>query len=241
MHFTEAGDGGLLGDLVELEVGRLAHGCWFRREAYIKQLLWVQASVPVCGSAEGGGDFSTCRVNSLEDSFQVNASSYFFDEDWGKSLCSQSCVDTQEVDLCRLNVDSIDLEVHRYARDHAIKFHLFASSDSKDPFWIATRGHDSPSDERDRVIEAEHFVLVSHIIFHQKVVNFLGNDIIVQVKITPIVLWWQDKRLCANLLNCLLNDGLVKLRLGQSSLFVCLWHRLTVPELVSDEDRNCLL
>ena len=76
--------------------------------------------MPVCGSTEGGGDFSTCRVNSLEDSFQVNASSYFFDEDWGKSLCSQSRVDTQEVDLCGLNVDSIDLEVHRNARDHAI-------------------------------------------------------------------------------------------------------------------------
>lgn len=92
---------------MQLHVPRQWHALGLRAEVYLKELLGVKRSMPVCRSCNWGGDSCPCGVDSLPNVASVDTAGDFFDQDWGEALGSKVLVHTKEVDLGALNLLSV--------------------------------------------------------------------------------------------------------------------------------------
>ena len=116
---------------------------------------------------------------------------------------------TEEVHFSHRNSRAIDRHCDRYGRDKGAEYAL--TSHSNDPGWLRLGRVQCPSEEIDRVVEAELTLIVLNVMVLQESVNLLRLSVVVQVHSDPLVTLRQWVWLLLNLFNCLALDRLVEL------------------------------
>jgi hypothetical protein len=138
----------------------------------------------VLAATDRFGQQNASRVHSLENAVQVHTTSDLPDQNRRHSLGPKNFVYAQKVDFDHLD----DFLVNSYDRWNATnKTDQFAGllyPDGHMPVRLPCRRFQSPTQELRRIIEAEHVVIVFHVIFGQQRVQFFelhSNEVRVEM------------------------------------------------------------
>ena len=186
----------------------------------------------VSGTSERCGYSCARRVNSLPNIASIDTSRDFFDEDGGEALGSQVLVHAEEVDLGAHDFASVQLHLHGDTCDESKELSALTSSHTNDPASVAIGGHQSPPQERNGVIKAEHGIIILHIIPHEQIVHLVSHFVVIQVEVVPGVLSGKCIGGLADITEILVLNRLVVFLLRHSEIIDRLGYGLTVPELM---------
>ena len=96
-------------------------------------------------------------------------------------------MDAKEVDFSHVDWVTVDHHVDGDASDASIHLLLGTSTDADEPLSLISWHEEGPSEEIDSVVESEHCVVVFNVVHGQQGVHFLGDIIVFEVDIVPVV------------------------------------------------------
>ena len=184
-HAAEARRGGFGGDLVLGDHSRFGAAGGQGGETGIVQFEPVERAVEVATRADWFGEEDATGVDALVDAFEVAAAGDFFDEDGSEAFLAELLVDAEEVDFGGFEEDAPDVELDGYAKDAGDEFARFGRADADVPCRAPAGRFQCPAQERGRIVEAEHGLVVLDVVKCQKLVDFLQLFISGQVKLAP--------------------------------------------------------
>ena len=168
-------------DLMHLDKACHRHLSWQRCEAHFDKLLRVEITMPVQGSRERSWDGGAGGIDSLPHVADIDTTCNFLDQHRCQALSTKFLVDAQEVDLSSLDCLTIQVHLDGNASDHTKELVVLSTANSDQPRGLAIGWAKGPSQEGDRVVKAEHGIIILDVILHKQVIDFLGDIIIHQV------------------------------------------------------------
>lgn len=124
-------------------------------------------------------------VNSVPYILQITPTSNLFDENRGEPLSTQLLVDTQEVDFRAFEIVLTDFQGNRNTGDKGNQFLRGRYTDTNVPGLKPPRRFEGPVDERGRVVEAEHCIVVFNVVVCEKLVDLVDLFLVIQVHSIP--------------------------------------------------------
>mmetsp|Transcript_82764 Transcript_82764/g.192306 ORF Transcript_82764/g.192306 Transcript_82764/m.192306 type:complete len:307 (-) Transcript_82764:282-1202(-) len=203
LHRPHAGQLRCLGNLVELDCPGHGHPRAKVRETHLDQLLRVQRPVVVAALTDRSRQDYTSCVDRLPDVLLVHPPCDLLDQHRCQALRPQFLVHAEEVDLHHADHWVVDLHACRNASDEAHELAAGLHPHAQVPASQIAWWLQGPPEETDRVVEAEHAVIILDVVLAQKQVDLLCLHVVVDVASAPLELVGQWVRLVTDLLRVL--------------------------------------
>mmetsp|Transcript_39085 Transcript_39085/g.70547 ORF Transcript_39085/g.70547 Transcript_39085/m.70547 type:complete len:300 (+) Transcript_39085:641-1540(+) len=157
--------------------------------------------MPVTTLGHWAGEHDACRVNCLPDALAIHSPSDLLDENWGEALRSKLLVNTQEVDLCHLARLVIHLHHRWNAGDETYELTSSLHSHTEMPLSQVLWWLQRPPKKLNRIVKAEHAVIVFDVIFTKQCVDLLDLSGIIHVAGAPFEGSRQSIRFSSDVVN----------------------------------------
>ena len=222
-----------LGHRVELDGAPHRHARLQPREAHLDELLGVERAVPVAAARDGLGQHHARRVHRLPHAPEVDPPRDLLDQHGCQALGAQLLVHAEEVDLRHGERGAAHGHVLRDAGDarHELVLAVLVGlgvADANDPLRVVARHVAGPAKEVHGVVEAEHVVVVLHVVLGEEVVHLDGDGGVGEIESAP-----EQPRQVGRLRGDVLDLARLQLAaVGVRRVRAHLRHGLRVPELV---------